>query len=322
MGCIEARTPPLYTGGMDATDTPPTSNATRFTPFLYPSTMAHKYVFGTALTRGATSGSTAALAIAGSPPWGTSGSTRGDNDWRLNGTVPVGSNLFFGDNYKLNPLSTDGNRGVGPNLGCPVSMLPLTASQQTVLNKINSMKASFRGGTMINVGLAAAWWMISPNWRSTWAATGLVPANLPQDYNGPLKIIVLMTDGQNEWYDWPTGVPGQPAVAPLNYRADRDYTGYGRLAEGRSGTTNPNNTVSVLNGSMSSMCATLKSQGVVMYTVLFDHSGGTLDTSAISACASDPDKFFLTSTNQGLIDAFQNIGQSITNLMLTWPGKP
>jgi len=324
MGCIEARTPNAfasygytnYLAGMDSTDTPPTSNATKFTPFLYPSTMIHKYVYGTPLNRGTTAAATIAL---GTPPWGATGSTRGDNDWKLNGTVPAGSNLDFGDNYSLtgNP---DGNYGVGPNLGCPIPMLPLTASQTTVLNTINNMKATFRGGTMINVGLASAWWMISPRWRGLWP----IAATLPQDYDKTLKIVVLMTDGQNQWYDWPVGVPGQPNTTQP-YQADADYTGYGRLGEGRIGTTNAGNTIPLLNVGVTTMCNALKANKVVIYTIIFNHGGSAGDASTQAVfqnCATDSSKYFITFSNQDLINAFQNIGQSISNLRLTWPGQP
>lgn len=320
MGCIEARTPPLYASGMDSTDTPP--GAAGFTPFLYPSTLAHRYTFGQPLDRGPLATSTNALAIAGSPPWGTTGSTRGDNDWRLNGTVPTGSNLRFGDNYALQGGNGDGNYGVGPNLGCPIPMLPLTESQSTVLATINNMKSTFRGGTMINVGLAAAWWMISPKWRGLWPT---VPSTLPADYNQARKFVVLMTDGMNQWYDWPTGVPGQPAGGGTNYSQDADYTGYGRLAEGRSGTTNFNNTIPLLNTGVLAMCTNLKNNGVTVYTIMFDHGGSASNAASqatFRACATDPGKYFLAATNADLTAAFSNIGQSITSLRLTWPGKP
>lgn len=329
MGCIEARavrpstmTASNYTAygytnyaaGLDASDTPPTSDSTRFIPFFYPSTMIHNYVFNQPVNRGTTSTSTNAL---GTPPWGNTGSTRGDNDWRLNGTVPSGSGLHFGDNY--NWSGSDGNTGVGPNLGCPIPMLPLTASQTTVQQTISNMKATFRGGTMINVGLAAAWWMISPQWRGMWPG---VDPTLPQDYGKPLKVIVLMTDGQNQWYDWPTGVPGAPATQ--NYSVDADYTGYGRLAEGRSGTTNFNNTVGLLNTSMLNMCTKIKGNGVVIYTIIYTHGGAisSATQTAFQNCATDPSKYFFAASSADIKSAFQNIGQSIANLRLRWPGTP
>jgi Flp pilus assembly protein TadG len=321
MGCIEARTPPLYAAGMDATDTPPTSNATRFTPYLYPSTMVHKYTYGQALDR------TDPLATSGNPPWGSSGTPRGDNDWTLAGGVPAGSGLYFGDNYKWN--GSDGNLGVGPNLGCPIPILPLTASQTVVQNTIKNMKATFRGGTMINSGLAAAWWTISPSWTGLWPSP--TPSNLPQAYGKTNKFLVLMTDGNNQWYDWPTGVPGAPSatVTPsfpnsATIAKDADYTGYGRLGEGRTGTTNFNSTIPLLNASMTTMCDAIKKNGVVVYTILFTH-GGTLDPqtqTAFKNCASDPSKYYYTITNAELVTAFKNIGQSISSLRLSWPGSP
>ncbi len=332
MGCIEARAPLStsgltssqitaygyvnYPNGTDTTDATPTQYP--FSPFLYPSTMIHQYVFGKPLNRGTTSSATTALET---PPWGSKGSTRGDNDWRLNGTVPT-STLFFGDNYSWK--SADGNYGVGPNLGCPVPMTPLQTSQTVVQNTIKSMLATFRGGTMINLGLNAAWWTISPNWNGTWAQPTPAPvlpngATLPQAYNNTLKVVVLMTDGQNQWYDWPTGVPGLPDNTN-NYKADADYTGYGRLAEGRSGTTVAGNTGTTLNARMTNMCTTLKNNKVVIYTIIFTH-GNNIDSSTqklFQNCATDTSHYYFAPDNATLLAAFQNIGQQITKLRLGW----
>jgi len=337
MGCIEARTPNSYTSygytnyasGMDSTDTPPTSNATKFTPFLYPSTIAHIYTYDQPLNRGTTSTATVAK---GAPSW--NGTVRGDNDWNLNGTVPATAiyitpaSVYFGDNYQLNSGNPDGNYGVGPNLGCPIPILPLTASQTTVQATLANMKSTFRGGTMINAGLAAGWWLISPNWTSTWTAAGLTPTTplpVPQPYANTLKVIVLMTDGTNQWFDWPIGEPGLPATtSPI--QNDADYTGYGRLGEGRVGSTNPATIATTLNNSMLNMCTTLQAQGVQIYTVLFNHDGTAGNSAALlQSCASvipGQTTYFQAVTNADLLAAFQSIGTSISDLRLTWPGKP
>jgi len=334
MGCIEARAPYttsglttaqvttfgyyIYPSGTDTTDATPAQHP--FTPFFYPSTMVHRYVKGRPANRGTTSTATTAL---GTPPWGSTGNTRGDNDWRLNGTVPTGSNLYFGDNYAWNLGNPSGNSGVGPNLGCPVPLLPLQTSQAIVQSTISQMKSTFRGGTMINLGLNAAWWTISPNWNGTWpqptpaASSGIT---FPQPYDNTLKVVVLMTDGENQWYDWPTGVPGTPATTQTNGQGDADYTGYGRLAEGRSGTTSAGNTISVLNSRMSNMCTTIKNNGVVIYTIIFTH--GTSISPATQTlfqnCATDANHYYFAPDNATLLDAFKNIGQQITNLRLGW----
>ena len=173
---------------------------------------------------------------------------------------------------------------------------------------------------MINVGLSAAWWMLSPNWRGLWPGVG---ATLPQDYGKTLKAVVLMTDGQNQWYDWPVGLPGQPETSK-NYAADADYTGYGRLAEGRSGTTNAGSTTSLLNTRMLNMCTAIKNNGVVIYTIIYTH-GGSIDSNTqatFQSCATDASKYFFSASSADLQSAFSNIGQSIANLRLRWPGTP
>jgi Flp pilus assembly protein TadG len=310
MGCIEARTSPL-----DANDTTPSGGL--FTPFHYPSTLIHKYVYGQPLDR------TNPL---GSPPWSSTG-RRGDNDWTLAGGVPAGSGLRFGDNY--NWSLTDGNLGVGPNLGCPIPILPLTESQTTVQATLSNMKASFRGGTMINMGLVAGWWTISPNWRGLWPSP--TPASEPQPYANARKFVVLMTDGVNQWYDWPGGVPGVPSLSPPNFTnqaqiaTDADYTAYGRLGEGRlAGNTNFAQTTTILNNRMAGMCTTLKNNGVVIYTILFYHGGGQnpATETLFRNCATDPGKYFFAVTNAQLLTAFQNIANSIKSIRLAWPGNP
>ena len=82
-------------------------------------------------------------------------------------------------------------------------------------------------------------------------------------------------------------------------------------------------TTNNLNASMSSMCTKLKNNGITIYTVIFNHNGSASGSSQLlQNCASDPTKYFTTVTNAQLLAAFQNIGQSISTLRLTWPGTP
>jgi hypothetical protein len=60
-----------------------------------------------------------------------------------------------------------------------------------------------RGGTMANLGLAWGWRVLSPRWRGLW--DGDLADEMPLDYDEPNmeKVVILLTDGNNEWYDWP-----------------------------------------------------------------------------------------------------------------------
>ncbi len=97
----------------------------------------------------------------------------------------------------------DQNNGTGPNLGCGTpSILSLTHEKSKVLAEIGKMGAWHRGGTTSNLGLAWGWRVLSPRWRGLWG--GNTPADRPVDYNSALsdKVIVLLTDGNNQFYDW------------------------------------------------------------------------------------------------------------------------
>lgn len=196
-GCVEARRG--YVGAPvngDVLDYPPGLHP--FRPFLWRSTL-NDYVVVDTVNQG---------------PANQRGTTRrsvGDNDWRpiLWNASTTGQNAIT-ENFQ----NWRGNQNVGPNLGCPETpVLPLTASKTTVLDTIQSLRATFRGGTMGNLGLQGGWFTLSPNWRSAWNLGAAPPGHataLPLDYNTLYmrKAIVMMTDGDNRWHDDGTGYPG------------------------------------------------------------------------------------------------------------------
>jgi Flp pilus assembly protein TadG len=143
----------------------------------------------------------------------------GDNDWarRLWNATTTGT-----DAITESWFSYRGNYQVGPNSGCPSTpVLPLSTSKTAVLDTIQSMRATNRGGTMGNLGLLAGWWTLSPRWRGTWNL-GPAPDNqatsLPLAYNTPnmRKVIVMMTDGDQNWFDSPNGFPGDCTITSVN----------------------------------------------------------------------------------------------------------
>ena len=113
------------------------------------------------------------------------------------------------------------NNGTGPNLGCGPAITPLTPNRPTIDAAIAEMLPWHRGGTAGNLGLSWSWRAISPEWRGMW--NNETPPSMPFDYDEPLieKVVVMMTDGQNQYYDWPGGGGAGPGGS--------DYTAYGRL---------------------------------------------------------------------------------------------
>ena len=61
-----------------------------------------------------------------------------------------------------------------------------------------------------------------------------------------------------------------------------DYNAYGRLSEGRLGTTNKGIANNILDDRMLDMCETMKAQGIIIYTMTFGPSPDAGTTAAVS----------------------------------------
>jgi Flp pilus assembly protein TadG len=278
LGCVMART--TTTGaqsGDDFNDTPPAAPHL-FEPFFYASTL-NKYMCTT-----------------GKSPNQVTKSC-GDNDWKASP-----SNI-------TEPAS--GDTSMGPNLDCPsLPILPETASKTTVLATINQMKPIYRGGTFINLGLQAGWWTLSPAWQGVWGLAGM-----PLAYKTPYmqKVIVLMTDGNNNWNDWTGGALG---AGPTGWTddGDADYTAYGRLKSNTRGLSVTDPTTQ-LNTWMSTMCTTLKNNGIIIYTILFNNNNAATEA-LFQSCAS-PGDYYLSPNGATLQSAFAQIGNQLSNLRIS-----
>jgi hypothetical protein len=183
----------------------------------------------------------------------------------------------------------------------------------------NQMIPVYRGGTFINLGLQAGWWTISPSWQGLWGTPSDPNLGaLPLAYNTPhmKKAIVLMTDGENNWNDWDQGLPGA-GPGPVN-DGDADFTAYGRLKSNTLGLIASQAAINTtLNTWMSQMCTNIKNNGIVVYTVLFNHTNISQATQTLfQSCASSPTNYFLTPTQADLEAAFQQIGSQLASLRL------
>ena len=246
----------------------------------------------------------------------------GDNDWNPDGPQ---SDLKEANSYE--------NDGTGPNLGCGPAITPLVTSKATVQAAIEEMLPWHRGGTFANLGLAWGWRVLSPRWRGLWG--GDTPEELPLDYHttNMHKVVILLTDGVNQWYDWPgtswtrageahySGLPGSNqgyGSYDDEFRSEwpgADYTAYGRLNENRLGTTNNGAAEAVINDRMLELCAAMKAQDIIMYTITFQVSSTTTQD-LYRSCATDDDHYYNSPTNSQLEEAFQQIADELSNLRI------
>ncbi len=200
------------------------------------------------------------------------------------------------------------NSGTGPNLGCGPAIRPLMQKKSEVLAAIDQMAPWHRGGTTGNLGLVWGWRTISPRWRGLWGGT--TPDTMPLDYEDPSdKVVVLLTDGENQFYDWPNHEPDK-GVGPMG----SDYTAYGRLHE--FGYPTLKAAREEIDKRMTAVCTAMKAQGIILYTITF----GPVPTSATHAlyreCASKPEYYFNSPTNEQLSSVFKTIGMQLSNLRI------
>jgi len=208
-GCVEARQ-----NGYDLTEDDP--NTQGFTPLRWASTyQVHA---------------------------NSSGYSHGDNDWYAGNVTDTGN----GDGTKF----AWSGLPVGPNLGCSNGrVLPLTASKSTVGTTVSNLVAASGGGTVLSQGLQWAWFTLSPLWQTDWQLAPIKsgPAGArPLAYSTPNlhKVIILMTDGNDEWDGNETNAPNKYCgnysdLWPECVQTDGYYNSYGRLSANRVKATWP-----------------------------------------------------------------------------------
>jgi hypothetical protein len=196
------------------------------------------------------------------------------------------------------------NAGTGPNLGCGPAITSLTNVRQTLLDAIDEMLPWHRGGTTSNLGMVWGWRTLSPAWRGVWG--GSTPADMPFPYDEPLmdKAVILLTDGENQFYDW----PGDPNGSNGGPRGS-DMTAYGREDDFYAAFGGGN-----LDERLKRMCATMRDEGVAIYTITFQTSSNI--KKIYEDCAGEPANFFDAPSAADLQAAFEEIGQRLSNVRL------
>jgi len=211
----------------------------------------------------------------------------GTNTSKTNCT-PSGS----GFGYRT-PLSTSR----GPNKYCSQAVTRMTNSKSQILTDISTLTEA--GNTHVVLGMAWAWRMLSPNWRGIWGGS-MDTDSLPQDYNTPLmsKVVILMTDGDNTISNGSRGA-------------------YWYLSAGKLGTTNQGTAEGQLNTRTSQVCASMKANGVTIYTIALGTDLSTVSKTLLQNCASKFEYYFESPTTDDLATAFHVIGDSLANLRIS-----
>ena len=190
----------------------------------------------------------------------------------------------------------------GPNQGCPVPMIPLTdattsAGQTTILNTISSMWPRDAGGTQVHIGMIWGWRALSSN--GPFAANNGHPLSYSNaSSTGWKKVVVLMTDGTEEW----------PAADNM--------TGVGQIADGKIGTTSTGTAVTNLGTRLADVCSNMAASGnFIIYTIGLGTDGAS--NTDLQNCPGSTGGYFEAATTSNLQTVFQDIAKSLLALRLT-----
>ena len=129
------------------------------------------------------------------------------------------------------------------------------------------------------------------------------------------KVVVMLTDGNNEWYDKPGAAPGCAGIETPCTFPDADYTAYGRLSEGRLGTTVNTTATGRINTRMTALCTAMKANNITIYTIVLQLNN-TVTQNLYRNCASKPEYFFVSPSAADLSAIFREIATQLSNLRL------
>lgn len=170
---------------------------------------------------------------------------------------------------------------------------PLTANKDRLKTQIANMQVG--GNTAGQLGIAWAWYMLSPNFASVWDAE---EENKPLAYDEPelAKVAILMTDGE------------------FNTQTCNGIF--------RAGDCSPDNPSDVPGPSASfrqarKICDAMKAQDIIIYTVGLQLNTAQYSDDFLLACATSPQHAFLAANNAELENAFKDIAISISRLRIS-----
>ncbi len=182
---------------------------------------------------------------------------------------------------------------LGPNKACPDPVLPLTSTQAQIESKIDSLVHWNGSGTNTAEGVAWGMRVLTPGAPFTEGSSD--PATQ--------KVMVLMTDGVNN-------------IDPTNDASLLSHwSSYGYLSNGRVQPMSYDGFRNYTNARMQRACQLAKDADIEVYTVAFNVTDeATL--SLLSGCATKPPYAYSATTASELVDAFRDIGKSLTELRL------
>lgn len=225
--------------------------------------------------------------------------TSQDNDWCYDG-----QGKLVVKTQTPNEVTT-----IGPNRSCGLPILPHQNDATALKSLINKMQPVNGGGTFGDLGLVWGWRILSPKWLNLWGGQSGYPKNYNATNNR--KALLIMTDGENNWFDGPLPPTGG------------DPTAYGfgstqqtRIGLNNLGTTQNSQAKSKIDEKYTTLCNSIKAQGIEVYVVTFLLNNASSQT-LYRNCATKPEWYFNAQNSTDIVGIFETIARLIQPISVT-----
>ncbi|MFN3212156.1 MAG: pilus assembly protein TadG-related protein [Henriciella sp.] len=206
----------------------------------------------------------------------------------------VGAPLTAAQAFALN--ASTGQPHTSSAFVCPDSPVhPLDGNATSVKAAIDGLRSSsiattWGGNTAGHMGIAWAWYLISPNWTNVWTDVnyGGSAAAAPHAYGDPSKpkIVILMTDGRFQH----------------GFRAPFFSHNHTTL-------------INALNSASLDLCAGMRADGIEIYSVGYAITGAV--ETMLESCTGDPARVFTTDVSSELQSIYEQIARDFLGIGLT-----
>jgi Flp pilus assembly protein TadG len=184
----------------------------------------------------------------------------------------------------------------GPNADCPTNpILPLTNVKATIQARISALLAE--GGTNIQQGAIWGYHILTPSEPF---------ATAQQAGNSTLKVMIVMTDGENVAYSYADGLNGSNVYSAYGYPRNNRLGAYGWTA---SQLETEMNTRTVTT------CNNAKADGIVIYTIGLSSPNSTTQN-MLKDCSSGSGYWFFPNDPDELNTIFTTIASQLAELRL------
>jgi Flp pilus assembly protein TadG len=242
-----------------------------------------------------TSGGTAYCTLPGCQYYRFTSATGTTNVFQVSNCVTERTTDAYNDNP---PTTTPVGRNypsASTNPCLSSTFVPLSSDKTALDNAIDGYSAT--GSTAGHIGIAWAWYMLSPNFGYLWP-NGAQPG--AYGTRTLIKFAVIMTDGA-------FNSPYCNGVIAADALSGSDSSQYHNSCNSPNGS-------SVAQAKQ--LCAGMKAKGIIVYTVGFDVGTDASAIDVLTTCATDAAHAYFPATGGDLQNAFQDIAQQITNLRI------